>query len=237
MPRFHSYLAVFALILTGAAMAGTELRAFSDMRAIDDGWQPLEFPKIEQHSRYELVQDDGTQVVRATTDGGASGLIARLSVEPGDGLILRWRWKVSNVFERGDAGKKSGDDYPARVYVAFEFQPEKAGLFERAKRKAVEVLFGETLPGNALNYIWANRLPLGRFQPNAYTDQTVMVAVNSGTDQVGEWVTVERDLVADYRQAFGEPPPRIVGIAIMSDSDNTGERATAWYGDLILERR
>lgn len=237
MPRFHSYLAVFALILTGAAMAETELRPFSDMRAIDDGWQPLEFPKIEQHSRYELVQNDGTQVVRATTDGGASGLIARLSVQPGDGLILRWRWKVSNVFERGDAGKKSGDDYPARVYVAFEFQPEKAGLFERAKRKAVEVLFGETLPGNALNYIWANRLPEGRFQPNAYTDQTVMVAVNSGTDQVGEWVTVERDLVADYQQAFGEPPPRIVGIAIMSDSDNTGERATAWYGDLILERR
>mgnify|MGYP001987587632 CR=1 FL=1 len=33
---------------------------------------------------------------------------------------------------------------------------------------------------------------------------------------------------------FGETPPAIVGIAIMSDADNTGEQATAWYGDLVL---
>jgi len=60
------------------------------------------------------------------------------------------------------------------------------------------------------------------------------VAVNSGRERVGDWVTVERDIVADYRQAFGEAPPPIVGVAIMSDSDNTGEQATAWYGDVRL---
>jgi hypothetical protein len=204
------------------------------MNSITDGWEPLNFPNIEQHTRYELVTDDGQQVVKATTDGSASGLIARVSVEPGDSLILKWRWKVSNVFEKGNARSKSGDDYPARIYVAFEFQPEKAGFFERAKRKTVEVLFGESLPGNALNYIWANTLPEGTFIANAYTDKTMMVAVNSGRERVGDWVTVERDIVADYRQAFGEAPPPIVGVAIMSDSDNTGEQATAWYGDVRL---
>lgn len=106
----------------------------------------------------------------------------------------------------GDARKKSGDDYPARIYVAFEFQPDKAGFFERAKRKTVEVMFGESLPGNALNYIWANRLPEQSIVANAFTDQTMMVAVNSGPEQTGEWVTVERDIVADYREAFGENP-------------------------------
>lgn len=210
------------------------LTPFSQMRAISDGWEPLEFPNIDQHSRYQLVTDDGVQVVRAQTDGGASGLIARLDLEPTDSMILRWRWKVSNVFEQGDAREKSGDDYPARIYVAFEFQPEQAGFFERARRKAAEVLFGETLPGNALNYIWANTLPEGRVVPNPYTDKTMMVAVNSGSEQAGTWVTVERDIVADYRQAFGEAPPPLVGIAIMSDSDNTGESATAWYGDITL---
>ena len=210
------------------------LTPFSQMRAISDGWEPLEFPNIDQHTRYQLVTDDGVQVVRAQTDGGASGLIARLDLEPTDSMILRWRWKVSNVFEQGDAREKSGDDYPARIYVAFEFQPEQAGFFERARRKAAEVLFGETLPGNALNYIWANTLPEGRVVPNPYTDKTMMVAVNSGGKQAGTWVTVERDIVADYRQAFGEAPPPLVGIAIMSDSDNTGESATAWYGDITL---
>ncbi|GGC66482.1 hypothetical protein GCM10011362_13650 [Marinobacter halophilus] len=210
------------------------LPAFSKMNSLADGWEPLEFPRIDQLTRYELVTDDGVQVVQATADGSASGLIARVDLAPGDSMLLRWQWKVSKVFENGDARKKSGDDYPARIYVAFEFQPEKAGFFERAKRKTVEVMFGETLPGNALNYIWANRLPEQVFIANAFTDQTMMVAVNSGSDQVGQWVTLERDIVADYREAFGEEPPRIMGVAIMSDADNTGERAQAWYRDLVL---
>lgn len=228
-------LSLLLSLLLLPAMASSEepeLPPFSNMTALNDGWEPLEFPKIDEHTRYELVTENGQQVVKATTEGGASGLIARVNLPPSDSLVLKWRWKVSNVFEQGDARKKSGDDYPARIYVAFEFQPEKAGFFERAKRKAVEVLFGESLPGNALNYIWANVLPKGEFVPNPYTEKTVMVAVNSGTDRVGQWVTVERDIMADYRQAFGEEPPAVVGIAIMSDSDNTGERGTAWYGDI-----
>ncbi|NMT62697.1 DUF3047 domain-containing protein [Marinobacter orientalis] len=212
------------------------VKAFSAMTSLEDGWEPLEFPDIDHHSRYQLVDDNGEQVVRATTDNSASGLIARVSVEPGDSLVLRWRWKVSNVFEQGDARKKDGDDYPARIYVAFEFEPEEAGFFERAKRKAVEVVFGEELPGNALNYIWANRLPVGEIVANPFTDTTMMVAVNSGEENSGEWVTVERDIVADYRQAFGRKPPKLAGVAIMSDSDNTGESATAWYGDIQLIR-
>lgn len=212
------------------------LPPFSAITSLQDGWEPLEFPNIDRHTHYELVVEDGWQVVRATANGSASGLIARLSITPAKSLILSWRWKISNLYQAGNARKKSGDDYPARIYVAFEFQPENAGFFERAKRKAAELLFGETLPGNALNYIWANHLPEQTFLANAYTDQTVMVAVNSGDRQLGEWVTVERDLVADYRRAFGNAPPAIVGVAIMTDADNTGEQATAWYGDLILSQ-
>ncbi|MEO9749574.1 MULTISPECIES: DUF3047 domain-containing protein [Marinobacter] len=210
------------------------ITAFSAITSLEDGWEPMEFPKIDRHSRYQLTDDNGEQVVKATTDNSASGLIARVSVEPGDSLILRWRWKVSNVYEQGNARKKEGDDYPARIYVAFEFEPDEAGFFERAKRKTVEVVFGEELPGNALNYIWANRLPVGEIVANPFTDTTMMVAVNSGTANTGEWVTVERDIVADYRKAFDREPPKLVGVAIMSDSDNTGASATAWYGDVSL---
>lgn len=227
-------LAWLGLASPGALAEAPLLPPFSTMATLADGWEPLEFPRIDRHTRYELITDDGVQVVQATADGSASGLIARVDLAPGDSMLLRWQWKVSNVFENGDARQKSGDDYPARIYVAFEFQPEKAGWFERAKRKTVEVMFGETLPGNALNYIWANRLPEQTFIANAFTDQTMMVAVNSGSEQVGQWVTVERDIVADYRKAFGEEPPRMVGVAIMSDADNTGERAQAWYRDVEL---
>jgi len=40
----------------------------------------------------------------------------------------------------------------------------------------------------------------------------------------------------DYKQAFGKEPPMISGIAIMTDTDNTGESATAYYGDILLKK-
>ncbi|MGO1463481.1 MAG: DUF3047 domain-containing protein [Oleiphilaceae bacterium] len=233
-PGIWLLLAALSFISSPLLAQDSLLPAFSKMSSLTDGWEPLEFPKIEQHSQYELIRENGTQVVKAHTSGSASGLIARLNVNPDNSPILSWRWKVSNVFKAGDAREKSGDDYPARIYVAFEFQPEKAGFFERAKRKTVEVLFGEELPGNALNYIWANTLPKGEFITNPYADETVMIAVNSGNESTGKWVEIKRDIVADYREAFGEAPPPIRGIAIMSDSDNTGEQASAWYGDITL---
>jgi len=212
------------------------LQPFSSATSLEPAWEVLKFPDIDNMSRYQLVQANGQQVVKAETSNSASGLIARVRVEPGDRLMLRWRWKISSVYEKGDARSKAGDDYPARIYVAFEFEADKAGFFERAKRKAAALVFGEELPGNALNYIWANRLEQGAVVANPFTDTTMMLAVESGNEKAGQWVTAERDIVADYRRAFGTPPPAIVGVAIMSDSDNTGGSATAWYGDLRLTR-
>lgn len=234
LARTGAALGSLMLLASIPAWAETTITPFSRMASLDDGWEPLEFPNIDRHTRYRLVEEDGVQVVEATTDNSASGLIARLEVNPGESLILTWRWKVSNTFAKGDARKKSGDDYPARIYVAFEFEADKASWFERAKRKTVETVFGEELPGNAINYIWANRLAEGEIIANPYAEETMMIAVTSGEAQAGQWVTVERDIVADYRAAFGEDPPPLRGVAIMSDSDNTGESATAWYGDLTL---
>lgn len=213
------------------------LKPFSTATSLAPEWETLTFPNIDRRSDYRLVMSDGRQVVKATTDNSASGLIARIRVQPGEKLILRWRWKISSVYDSGDARSKSGDDYPARLYVAFEFEPDKAGFFERAKRKAAALVFGEELPGNALNYIWANRLEKGALVVNPFTDTTMMLAVESGNDRAGQWVTAERDIVADYRQAFNAEPPAVVGVAIMSDSDNTGGKATAWYGDVSLSRQ
>ena len=134
-------ITVSAALGAQALAMNNPIPPFSQIGSLDDGWEPLQFPKIEQHTLYELVQEDGQQVVRATTEGGASGLITRLNLDPDSTQKLAWQWKVSNVFEAGNAREKSGDDYPARIYVAFEFQPEAAGFYERAKRKTVEVLF------------------------------------------------------------------------------------------------
>jgi hypothetical protein len=38
----------------------------------------------------------------------------------------------------------------------------------------------------------------------------------------------------DYERAFGRTPPEIIGIGLMTDTDNTGAEVTAYYGDIRL---
>lgn len=229
------YLTGSILVISAALTGETLIPKFSQLQSLEDSiWRPLEFRNIERHSRYELVQEGGTTVVRAETDSSASGLIARKRIDPVATPVINWRWRVSNIYNKGDASKKSGDDYPARIYVAFAFEPSRAGFFEKAGRAAANILYDEEIPGSALNYIWANKLEVGRIVPNAFSDRTRMIAVDSGAGKTGRWTLHRRNIVTDYKQAFGHEPPQIIGIGIMSDSDNTGESATAWYGDISL---
>ena len=130
--------------------------------------------------------------------------------------------------------KKEGDDYPARVYITFEYDHSQVGYFERAKFELLKLAYGEYPPVGAINYIWESHAPTGTVVPNPYTDQVRMIVVESGQEKVGQWVTEERNVYEDYQMAFGEPPPKISGIAIMTDTDNTGESAVAYYGDIIF---
>jgi hypothetical protein len=127
--------------------------------------------------------------------------------------------------------QKAGDDYAARVYVLFDYPAAKLPFGTRAKLRLGEALYGQPLPTAALNYVWDNRQPQGTIRPNAYTDRARMVVLQTGKARAGEWVVETRDLLADFRAAFGEDPPDITAIAIATDTDNTGSRATAWYGD------
>jgi hypothetical protein len=64
-----------------------------------------------------------------------------------------------------------------------------------------------------------------------------MVVVDSGAADLGRWVAHERDVAADYRRAFGEAPPAVKGVVVSTDTDNTGEAAEAYYGDVVFRSR
>ena len=124
---------------------------------------------------------------------------------------------MEHSLEREDAGRKSGDDYAARVYLVFP-----SPLFWRTR---------------ALNYVWAAKLPRDSAVRSPYTGNAVILAVESGNVKAGAWQTEERNIVEDYRRAFGEEPPRIGAVAVMTDTDDTGDDVTAWYGDITLAER
>ena len=141
---------------------------------------------------------------------------------------------MENILQKGDERRKEGDDYAARVYVAFQYDPNIATVWERTRYGAYRLLYGEYPPKAVINYIWANRLPRDAAIDNAFTDRAKMIAVRSGPSDVGRWHEEERNVFEDYRRLFGQEPPRIAGIAVMTDTDNTGESAVAYYDRIAL---
>ncbi len=176
-----------------------------------NGWESKSFKGATE---YRVVREDGRAVVKADSHGSASGMVRKISFDPSRYRYLRWSWKIASTIKGGDERIKSGDDYAARLYVLFPGR-----FFWQMK---------------AINYLWANRLPKGDTIPNAFTGNAKMIAVESGNSRAGQWLTEERDLFADYRTLFGSDPGEAEGIAIMTDTDNTGGSAEAWYGDIIL---
>ena len=202
---------------------------------IPANWKPFLFKNIKTHTQYLLVKDNGTTVVKAESDNAASGLIREITVDPKKYPIIEWRWKVSNTYQKGDVTQKSGDDFPARLYVAFQSSPDRISLWEKAVDKTVKLIYGITPPTDAITYIWANKAPPGSITPNPFTSRARMIAVESGNDQLNTWKTEQRNIYADYIKCFGQEPPMISGIAIMTDSDNTHESAIAYYGDIVMK--
>jgi hypothetical protein len=201
--------------------------------ALPDGWTPLTFPKVPKHTAYILVKDGGAVVVKAASNASASGLTKAVRIDPRDYPIVRWRWKVENLLKTADVATKEGDDYPARLYITFEYDPDKVSFGKMARYKAGRLIFGD-IPIAAINYVWDAKAPQGLFIDNAYTDFAKMIVVRSGSQGVGTWIKEERNVYEDYRKAFGGEPPMINGVAIMTDTDNTKESAVAFFGDIVF---
>ena len=140
----------------------------------------------------------------------ASALVVERETSLRDTPILEWRWRVDSIYDNIDETEKSGDDYPARVYVVAERWPR--------------------FRSRAINYVWSSEQPQGETWENAFASQFQMVAIQSGEEKLGQWITERRDVRADFRQLHGMDLDTVDALAIMTDCDNAGQQATAWYG-------
>ena len=217
MPRhLRRLLTVAAFLGLALSTAGSSQREhiLDDYKnGLGPGWETKSF--VGQ-THYTTEHDDKQFYIKATSSASASGLFHKITYDPKGQPILRWSWKIGHTIAKGDAHTKAGDDYAARVYVVFP-----------------SFFFWNT---KALNYIWANRLPRGEALPNAFTANAMMIALESGNGRAGRWQTEERNIYEDYKRYFKAEPPKVGAIAIMTDTDNTGESATAWYGPIIIGR-
>lgn len=201
-----------------------------------DRWQPLTFPKIKRHSTFTASRCDGATCLQMDTNNSASALVFKETFNVHEYSLLTWRWKVSTVFRKGDSSSKEGDDYPARLYVLFAYDPASATLGKKMRYELAKAFYGQYPPDSSISYIWDNQVTGKQFIINAYADEARMIPINAGPAAVNTWQEHQVDIVRDYRLAFGQDPPATASLAVMSDSDNTHETATAWIQYLRLEK-
>ncbi len=198
-------------------------------------WQPLEFSGVDIHTAYTHVVDGEGGVIQAESLSGSSGLVRKIQIKPEQFTTISWQWKIQDSIEKADLTRKGGDDASARLYITFAYDSSKVRWWEVVKFEAIKLFYGEYPPVGALVYVWASHLPQGTVLASPYTSRVKIIVIESGPRQKGQWLSEQRNFQKDYQLVFGsEDVPLVSGVAIMTDTDNTGSHALAWYGDIIF---
>ena len=236
--RLLALMAAFVLtaLVPLSAAAGEQEVLFREDFAALDSWKPFVFPKIKSHSTYTIERNGENHWLRAESNASASAIVYQESFNVYVHPIVRWRWKVRNIYQKGDATVKAGDDFPIRVYVMFEYDPEKAGLGQRLQYGVAKSLYGAYPPHSSLNYVWSSREHPERIITNPFTDRAKDILLRQGAALVGTWQDEQVNILEDYQAAFGTKPPARARIAIMNDSDNTGESSVSWMQYIEVAR-
>lgn len=230
-------LALFPLVARASSVSPAPFSGMAVGEVLAGQWTHQTLPRVSRENRFDLVDSDGQTVLRVRSDAAASTLLHVLDVDPVVAPVLRWRWHVSNPVAASDFRRKEGDDYAGRVYVLFDYPVEQLSFGDRFKMSLARGLHGAELPTAAIAYVWGTAQATGEFGPNPYTDRVQMIVVEQGPGRAGQWVEMRRDVAADFEKVFGEPAPRIVGIAVSADTDNTGESVTTLFGDIRFKAR
>ncbi|HYA14929.1 MAG TPA: DUF3047 domain-containing protein [Syntrophales bacterium] len=191
-------------------------------------WEPLTFPKIKKHSTYTIVTEGGHSFLKAESHASASAIVYQKTFNVYEYSRMRWQWKVDNVYKKGDPHEKSGDDYPIRIYVMFQYDLNHADFTQRLQYGIAKTLYGKYPPDSTLNYVWTGFQTKERIITSPYTDRAKIIILENDRSKVGTWVEETVNILEDYRVAFGKEPPATAGIAIMNDSDDTGEMAVSY---------
>lgn len=231
-------LASLACAGLGNAQEAPGLVKFSSVKpghALPQGWEAAKITDQKKPTQYKFVENDGTVVLEAHAAGAASGLAQRIPIDISQFPRVEWRWKIDRLITAADNSQASREDSPVRVVFEFEGDKKKLPLGDRTALSFAETLTGRDSPFATLMYIWSNKAPVGAVIRNPRTGRVQMIVASSGSAGVGQWQTLARNVRDDYRKAFGEEAGKLLAYGVLTDTDNTGERVTAWYGDILFK--
>jgi len=219
---------------SGALVEAARFSAGRAGEALPGGWSPFVVSPFATRTEYRLVESNPLTVLEARADGSASGFYRRIHIDPRRHPVVEWRWRVLEPLARTDPRIPSRDDSPARLVICFHGDASRLDIGERNTLRLYKALTGEMLPYAMLMYVWASDAPVGTIASSVYTEKIQMIVVERGGAGTGKWRDFRRNVLEDYRHAFGEEPSDIVAVGVMTDADDTRAKTRAQYGDITF---
>ena len=177
-----------------------------------NGWEPELF---EGETQYQLVRKGEFMALEGRSEASASGLVKKLEIDINRYPYLNWSWMATRILQGNEERIKEGDDFPVRLYVVVS-----GGIF-----------FWQT---RALNYVWSRNQPVGSHWPNPFTGNAIMLAVESGEQRLNQWVSYKRNVKEDLKRYLGMEVDKVHAVALMVDTDNTGQAALSFFRDITF---
>jgi hypothetical protein len=240
----HRFLTIPLLLLLAACATMREAPVFAEVTPFSKNWpgrsprdwQGFAITRAKARTEYETAVDPATGrvVLAARAMHSASGLKQRLDIDPAMRPRVAWEWRVVQLIQGADNTDRDAEDAPVRLLLFFDGDHSRLPAREQMLMEMAQLVSGRKMPYATLMYIWENRQPVGTVIDSAHTGRVKMIVAGSGVDRLGQWARFERDYVEDFRRAFGEAPGRLIGVGVLTDTDNTGGTVEAYYGDIAL---
>ena len=150
------------------------MEEFNDL----ENWDAIVNEKIDKPSRYTIVSENEETFLKLESHSSASAINYKGDFNVYEYPYIRWRWKVENIYKKGNAAEKKGDDYAIRIYIVFKFDSGKAGFLKKLKHRAAGLFYDGEIPDSALNYIWANKKHDRKILTNPFRKESQMILKN-----------------------------------------------------------
>jgi hypothetical protein len=196
-------------------------------------WEPYLVLRGNVPTRYQVVQLGESTALEADAEEGGSGIYRKIRIDLRRHPVLEWRWRVPADPET--KWEVSSWASPlVRLSLAFHGDPAKLDFEDRTKLRLAKVLTVNGLPYASLLYVWMHNVPAETVVHSPHTDRVRMIVVESGAQRIGEWMSIRRNVLEDYRRAFGEEPSDVLAVGLMTDPGDDGSRRRSFYGDIIF---
>lgn len=199
-------------------------------------WDPMVIFRNKKQTQYQLVAEHGKTVLHAYAEDATSGLMQHVSLEPSSQPWLSWDWKIANpVATSSGAAVQVTEDSPARIILGFDGDKDTLPFSDQILFETAKVFTGHDFPYATLMYIWDKNAPVGTVMASNRSGRIKMLVVANGADGIGQWRGFTRNIVEDFELAYGEKPGKLIGVGVLTDTDNIGDKAETWYGDIHLQ--